>query len=63
MKDCAEKASALFTAMIADNESKNASSASAISAADEIAKYKKLLDDGTITEEEYNAKKKQLMEI
>ena len=26
-------------------------------------KYKKLLDDGAITEEEYNAKKKQLMEI
>lgn len=63
MKDCAEKASALFTAMIADNESKNASPASAISAADEIAKYKKLLDDGAITEEEYNAKKKQLMGI
>lgn len=63
MKDCAEKASALFTAMIADNESKNASPASTISAADEIAKYKKLLDDGAITEEEYNAKKKQLMEI
>lgn len=63
MKDCAEKASALFTAMIADNESKNASPASVISVADEIAKYKKLLDDGAITEEEYNAKKKQLMEI
>ena len=51
MKDCAEKASALFTAMIADNESKNAAPAQAISAADEIAKYKKLLDDGAITEE------------
>ena len=49
--------------MIADNESKNASPASVISVADEIAKYKKLLDDGAITEEEYNAKKKQLMEI
>ena len=63
MKDCAEKASALFTAMIADNESKNASSASAISAADEIAKYKKLLDDGTITEEEYNALKAEGQQI
>lgn len=63
MKDCAEKASALFTAMIADNESKTAAPAQTISAADEIAKYKKLLDDGAITEEEYNAKKKQLMEI
>lgn len=63
MRDCAEKASALFTAMIADNESKNATPAQTVSAADEIAKYKKLLDDGAITEEEYNAKKKQLMEI
>lgn len=62
MKDCAEKASALFTAIIADNESKNAAPAQAISAADEIAKYKKLLDDGAITEEEYNAVKKQAFE-
>lgn len=31
--------------------------------ADEILKYKKLLDDGIITEEEFNAKKKQLLNL
>lgn len=59
MMNNAEKASALFTAMIADNESDSVP-ASAISTADEIAKYKKLLDDGAITEE-YNAIKKRLL--
>ena len=33
------------------------------SAIDEIRKYKELLDDGIITEEEFNAKKKQLMKL
>ena len=33
------------------------------SAADEIAKFKKLLDDGIITEEEFSAKKRQLLNI
>lgn len=32
-----------------------------VSAADEIRKYKSLLDDGIITEEEFTAKKKQLL--
>ena len=32
------------------------------SSADEILKYKKLCDEGIITEEEFNMKKKQLME-
>ena len=31
--------------------------------ADELAKYKKLLDDGTITQDEFNAKKKQILGI
>ncbi len=31
------------------------------SSADELLKYKKLLDEGAITQEEYNAKKKQLL--
>ena len=31
------------------------------SAADEILKYKKLLDQGILTEEEFNQKKKQLL--
>ena len=34
-----------------------------ISTADEIAKFKKLLDDGIITQEEFNTKKKQLLGI
>lgn len=36
---------------------------STISNADEIAKYKKLLDDGIITQEEFETKKKQLLNI
>lgn len=36
-------------------------SAKSASAADEIAKYKDLLDSGAITQEEYDAKKKQLL--
>lgn len=32
-----------------------------VSGADEIQKYKKLLDDGIITQEEFDAKKKQLL--
>lgn len=34
-----------------------------ISNADELGKYKKLLDDGVITQEEFDAKKKQLLEL
>lgn len=34
-----------------------------VSAAYEIAKFKKLLDDGIITEDEFNAKKIQLLNI
>ena len=32
-----------------------------ISGADEIMKYKKLLDDGIITQEEFDAKKTQIL--
>ena len=32
-----------------------------LSAADEIKKFKELFDSGIITEEEFNAKKKQLL--
>lgn len=34
-----------------------------LSTADELAKYKKLLDNGTITQEEFDAKKKQLLDL
>lgn len=33
-----------------------------LSAADELAKWKKLLDDGVITQEEYDAKKKKILD-
>ena len=35
----------------------------AYSAADEILKFKQLLDMGAITQEEYDAKKKQLLDL
>ena len=35
--------------------------ASTISAADELKKFKELLDSGVITQEEFDAKKKQLL--
>ena len=34
-----------------------------LSAADELAKFKKLLDDGVITQEDFDAKKKQLLRL
>ena len=40
---------------------KNNSSAPAVSAADELKKFKELLDAGVITQEEFDAKKKQLL--
>lgn len=42
-------------------KSSNPSFSQNISSADEIAKYKKLLDEGVITQEEFDAKKKQLL--
>lgn len=45
------------------NQAGNVNSAPVLqsSDADEIAKYKALLDSGAITQEEYEAKKKQLL--
>ena len=48
------------TAISAPKETKTAE---VVSSADEIVKYKKLLDDGIITQEEFNAKKKQLLNL
>ena len=42
---------------------KRLSTLSSISPADEIKKYKELLDMGAITAEEYNTKKKKLLEM
>ena len=43
------------------NSSVNEPLSTSSNAADNIAKYKKLLDDGAITQEEFDAKKKQLL--
>lgn len=46
---------------VENNMGPKESQAQATDTADEIAKFKKLLDDGTITQEEFDAKKKQLL--
>ena len=46
-----------------NNVSNTVNNASNISTADEIRKYKELLDCGAITEEEFNAKKKELLNL
>jgi len=43
------------------SEVKSTAPAAAASSADEIGKYKALLDSGAITQDEYEAKKKQLL--
>ena len=44
-------------------ESSESQKENSMSAADEIVKYKKLLDDGILTQDEFDAKKKQLLGI
>lgn len=46
-----------------EEEARKTSSASVSSAADEIKKYKELLDMGAITQEEYDAKKAKLLDL
>ncbi len=48
---------------ISDIKKANINSHTAISSADEILKFKNLLDNGIISEEEFEAKKKQLLGI
>ena len=44
-----------------DNIGTGAAGSAALSAADELKKFKELLDSGVITQEEFDAKKKQLL--
>ena len=44
-----------------ENDTQINSVNNSIDAADEIVKFKKLADDGIITQEEFEAKKKQLL--
>lgn len=59
--DSAQRVLSLL-AIIVDSGS-NAPVASPVSVPDEILKYKKLLDDGIITQEEFDAKKQQLLNL
>ncbi|MCL2080183.1 MAG: SHOCT domain-containing protein [Oscillospiraceae bacterium] len=62
-KEYAEKLNLLLSALISNDTSteKETNSSEPISAADEIKKFKDLLDSGIISQEEFNAKKKQLL--
>lgn len=46
-----------------DKKTAAAQSSSMVNAADELKKYKDLLDDGVITEEEFQSKKEQLLKL
>lgn len=45
------------------NQKQEQLNSSNISATEELKKYKELLDNGTITQEEFDAKKKQLLNL
>lgn len=61
MKDLAIKIISLLDQITADNNTAPAPPSPSGSAADEILKFKGLLDAGAITQEEFEAKKKQLL--
>lgn len=62
-KSNAETLIAKLTQITADNTNNISTAANNNSAADEIAKYKSLLDSGAITQDEYDKKKKELLSI
>ena len=55
--------SVLSLLAIVTNCATNSTGSDSISGADEIMKYKNLFDQGIITEEEFNAKKKQILSL
>lgn len=60
----AEQVLSLLALIVKDNElSRGIQQQNTVSSADEILKYKNLLDQGIITQEEFEAKKKQLLEL
>lgn len=61
--DLAKEIRAFIEKRIIELRNSNSPVVNQISAADEILKYKKLLDSGIITEEEFNQKKKSLLGI
>ena len=60
-EQCAEKVHHMLASMI--KEPDKSKDTPALSPADEIMKYKQLLDMGAINQEEFEAKKKQLLEL
>ena len=60
--ECKSRLGAVKSTILSElDDIKNNQNANPISSADEILKYKSLLDAKIITEEEFNAKKKQLL--
>lgn len=60
----AEQVLSILALIVKDNElSRGIQQQNTVSSADEILKYKNLLDQGIITQEEFEAKKKQLLEL
>lgn len=62
-KDIMQKIQNTFETAKNSTVSNNSQSVSATSSADEIMKFKQLLDNGVITQEEFEAKKKQLLNL
>lgn len=60
-ENAAEKVRLVLASMIKDAIEESPQTDSEVSTADEIRKFKELLDDGIITQEEFDAKKKQLL--
>lgn len=56
-----EELCGILNGIVAQYDTKKLSQGKEYSSADEIAKFKKLLDDGAITQAEFDAKKKQLL--
>lgn len=59
----AQEALSLFNIICQSNTNLTAQPQSNVSAADEILKFKQLLDSGIISQEEFDAKKKQLLGV
>lgn len=62
-ENAAEKVRLVLASMIKDAIEESSQTDNRISSADEIRKFKTLLEDGIITEEEFIAKKKQLLNL
>ncbi len=62
-KDIMQKIQNTFDTAKNSTSSKNTQTVPTVSSADEIIKFKQLLDNGVITQEEFDIKKKQLLNL